>query len=386
MSQDVLITGLGMVTALGQTAEATWQAVLSNRSGVTRLDGARWPTAPLPEFDSPDDPFIIAARIAAREALDDSGAAGSLPAAERMGCTISSSKGGVRTLERAMADGRGLAEDWLGQISPSAAGARVAREFGIRGPVVCLGTGCAAGVHSVITGARWIRDGRCDVVLAGAVDASATALIVAGFGQMGVLTRDGVRPFDVQRSGFALGEGAAVLVLESEGRVRARGGRAYGRIVGFSDGADPYAARRFEPSGGVVSACIAEALERLPNWASRAGYINAHGTATRANDCSEAAAIRSALRDGWREVPVSSTKGATGHLLAAAGAVELGIALLAMRDQVVPATLGLRDIDPACELRHVVGEPIDWPCEWVMSISMALGGHIGLAVIERWDG
>ncbi len=385
MAKAVAITGIGIICALGRGREAVWRAIVRGQSAVGRRAGAPWLCAPLPRENGAHDPFVIAALRATREALADRGA-DELPPAERIGCAISSSKGGAHTLERAARAGQGsaLPKDWLARVAPSAAAGAVARELSLRGPVACVGTGCAAGVHSVILGVRWILDGRCDMVFAGASDVSATELVLAGFGRMGVLSADAVRPFDRRRSGFALGEGAAVLVLERAKDVAARGGAAYALVAGFSDRPDTHGALRFDPSGKPLARRVSEALAGLARWAKRPGYINAHGTATPANDAAEAAALRAALGERWREVPVSSTKAATGHLLAAAGALEVAICALALRDGLAPPTLGLEEPDPACALRHVPGEALPWPADWALSISMALGGHIGVLALERW--
>jgi 3-oxoacyl-(acyl-carrier-protein) synthase len=331
---------------------------------------------------------------AAREAVSDSGLSKRELASPRAACTVSSSKGGMKSLlrlHRAFLEGQMPPPDFWELVSPSSPGARVAAEFGIEGPVINYAAACATGVHAVTAALQLIRSGEADVVLAGATDASLVQPLVAAFERMGVLShrlddpQGACRPFDRTRDGFAIGEGAAVLVLESEGRARARPGRAYVHVVGSAWGADAYDLARVSTLRSSIGTLVRKALDAAGLSPAQLDYVNAHGTGTVANDPMECAGLREALGKHVSHVPVSSLKPAVGHLLGAAGGVELALTVLAMRDGFLPPTLNLTHPDPACELNHVPPTGLERDVNVAVKIAAGFGGHIGIVVLERGD-
>ena len=294
-------------------------------------------------------------------------------------------------LHREFLQGKAPSPDFWERVSAASPGMAVARQFGITGVVVNYAAACATGVHSVIAGLRLITSGKADVVLAGAADASLVPPIVAAFERMGVLSRrwddppGACRPFDRTRDGFAIGEGAAVLVLESAERARQRPDRVYARLTGSSWGTDAYDLARLGTAQSEIAPLIQRALADAGRSAADVDYINAHGTGTAANDPIESAAIREALGEQAQRVPVSSLKPAIGHLLGAAGAGELALTVLAMRDGFIPPTLNLNEPDPECKLNHVANEGIERKLNVAVKVAAGFGGHIGVLVIERGE-
>lgn len=357
-NDPVVVTGLGLVSPLGPDRESSWRRLIAGDSAVTAAE-ARVPL-------EPRGPRAVAwALRAAEEALADAGAPEADP--ERRGCVVSGSK-------PLLGEEGGFSVDSAEGVSGA-----VARAWGVGGPVLTLSAACATGVQSVLVGAGWIREGRADVVLAGAAESSFHPLYRAGFDQMGVLSKTGrVRPFDRGRDGFVLGEGAGVFVLERQSAARARGARVYGIIAGGDFSCDAHHATRFNSEGRRMAGCLARSLARAGLGVVQLDYINAHGTATPLNDALESRALAS-LAPNLR---VSSTKGATGHLLGATGAVELGFVLLALRDQVMPPTLNLEN--PEVEgIDFIPARPRRGRVDRAASLSFGFGGALASIVVER---
>ncbi len=319
----VVVTGVGLVSPLGPDRESGWRALVDG-SSATDPEGGR---APLIDDGGPR--AVTLALAAAGEAWRNAGlkdAAGI--GGERLGCLVSSSK----PLPPTAPGGPWRAPDEV----PTA----VARALGAEGPVMNLAAACATGAQSLLAAAGWIAEGRADVVLAGAAESALHPLYRAGFAQMGVLSKAGrVRSFDRDRDGFMMGEGAAVFVLESVDSAAARGARIWAEVLGGDFSSDAHHATRFNGNGERMTACLRRALTRAGLTADDLDYVNAHGTATLLNDALESQALRRLFPRGT--TPVSSTKGATGHLLGATGAVEISFTLLALRDGVLPPTLHL---------------------------------------------
>lgn len=392
------VTGVGLITGFGVSAAETWSAVRAGTSAVRGmdLDGVRVIGAPAPGV--PDarsrEPNISMALHVARSALADARIHPEQLPAERTACTVSSSKGGMKSLfglHRLFLEGGELPADFWERVSPSAPGAAIAAELGIRGPVINYAAACATGVHAVIAGVRLIGSGEVDVVLAGATDASLTLPLVTAFSRMGVLSarlddpEHACRPFDRTRDGFAVGEGAAVLVLESEERARKHPRRSYVHLCGAAWGADAYDLARVRTAHSSIGPLIRSALGRAGMTAADVDYLNAHGTGTQANDPMESAAVREALAEHAEGVPVSSLKPAIGHLLGAAGGAELALTILAMHHGFIPPTLNLTDPDPECRLNHVALAGVERELRVAVKISAGFGGHIGIVVLERGD-
>jgi 3-oxoacyl-[acyl-carrier-protein] synthase II len=358
----VVITGVGLVTPLGTDRESTWRRLVAGDSAVTRT-GARVP------LETSGPRATAWALRAAEEAVSDAGLPTLDP--ERCGSVVSGSKPLLGDF------GGGLSVESAENVSSA-----VARWFAVEGPVMTLAAACATGIQSVLVGAGWIREGRADVVLAGAAESSFHPLYQAGFDQLGVLSRTGrVRPFDRGRDGFVLGEGAGVFVLENLRSARARGAHLYGEVAGGDFSCDAHHATRFNSEGRRMAACLARSLSRSGAEAAHLDYINAHGTATPLNDALESRALAS-LGTHCPPLRVSSTKGATGHMLGATGAVELGFVLLAMRDGRLPPTLNL-DTPEISTLDFIPHHARSARVDRAASLSFGFGGALASIVMER---
>jgi 3-oxoacyl-[acyl-carrier-protein] synthase II len=262
--------------------------------------------------------------------------------------------------------------------------------FGFTGPNACITTACAAGSHAVGEAFRLIRYGFADVAIAGGTEASILPLTVAGFAQMQALTRNpdpstACRPFDRDRDGFVLSEGAGALVLEEADRAVARGARIYGEVCGYGASADAHHITAPEPEGLGAIQAIQAALEEAGEAADAVDYINAHGTSTPLNDAAETRAIKKSLGDHAYRTAVSSTKSMTGHMLGAAGAVEAGVAALAIANGVAPPTVNYRTPDDECDLDYVPNEARKLDIRLALSNAFGFGGHNAVVAIRRFE-
>lgn len=383
-SEAAVITGLGVIGPGGESIEDLWAFLCDPRSrppahpGRIEFD----PAAHLPRREARrmdrTTQMACAAADAALGSAGDVGAPG-----EGGGVVIASAYGGLDSLaegvlavERA---GPSAVSPVYGTVFPvSAPAAAVAARAGWTGPSVGLAATCASGTVAVAEAARRVIDGRCEVALAGGTEAPAIPAVVAAFERLTVLCADRPRPFDIARDGFALTEGAAMVVVEDEERARARGARPLARILGAAERTD--VAGVFAPSdeAAVLVACIRAALADARLDPSDVAHVNAHGTGTVANDAAEAAAIVEVLGRG---VPVTSIKGAMGHTGGAAGAFEVVAAALSIGHAELPPTAGLEEIDPALALDVVMGRPRPWTPGPIVSTSLGLGGQVAAIVL-----
>jgi 3-oxoacyl-[acyl-carrier-protein] synthase II len=268
-------------------------------------------------------------------------------------------------------------------IMGNAAAGLVAMRHGLRGPVFGVMSACASGSHAIGEAMRMIRSGEAKAVVAGGAEATLTPLAKAAFGAMEATSPTGIsRPFDARRDGFVMGEGAGVLVLESEELARERGARILGEVLGYAATADAHHLTAPEPTGRPAALAITRAMADAGVTPEDVDYVNAHGTSTPLNDASETAAIKLALGELAYNVPVSSTKSAIGHLLGAAGAVEAIFSILALRDQVSPPTINLRTPDPQCDLDYVPNEKRRMPIRIALSNSFGFGGTNGTLIFK----
>ncbi len=362
--REVVVTGIGLSTPHGARA-ATWKRCLSlrvARAGAVSGNGRALNPAG-----------------ALQEALDD---AALLP--EECVVTpivIGSSKGGVSRI----GDPRLNGGFWR-EVPPGATAVEVVRQAGLGGPVRTITAACASGALAVMLAAQSVAYGETDVVIAGGIEQELSPLLLAGYAKLGVLAVDGVcRPFDRRRSGFVPSAGAGFIVLESAERAATRGARVYATLAGWAAGSDTSDPIAFDGTGDAVSRVARAALERAGMRPEDLGYINAHGTGTRRNDTMEAAGLRAALGPAAGQVPVSSTKGTTGHLLGAAGVVEWGITLLALSEGRIPHTAGLEDPEPGSGLDLVMGSPreFDGRRRAALSLSFGFGGAVVALVAVR---
>jgi 3-oxoacyl-[acyl-carrier-protein] synthase II len=369
MSGRVLITGVGAVTPLGMGARELHQGWCAGRTGLEDGVGACATFDPTEFMSAKEarrtDRFAQLAVGAAALALTDAGWEADGPPAEPsdIGCVIGSGIGGMATFETSCDT---LRERGPERVSPlaiplimgNAAAGVVAMRYGLRGPVFGVMSACASGAHAIGEAARTIRTGGAQAVVAGGAEATLTPLAQAAFAAMEATSPTGIsRPFDAKRDGFVMGEGAGVLVLESEELAMARGARVLGEVLGYAATGDAHHLTAPEPTGRPAALAITRALGDAGVTPEDIHYVNAHGTSTPMNDRSETAAIKLALGERAYDVPVSSTKSAIGHLLGAAGAVEAIATVLALNDRVAPPTLGYEERDEGLDLDYVPGGP-----------------------------
>jgi 3-oxoacyl-[acyl-carrier-protein] synthase II len=383
----VAITGFGVVAPCGIGRKAFWDGL--NGPGITdhrSIEVADWD--PLPFFNNPKEArradrveqFAVAA---AAEAFEHAGR----PAAEshRFGTIFATGVGGLRSTEEQievlLAKGERRVSPFLvPMMMPNAPGAAISMRYGLRGPNETITTACAASTHAIGYAARLIAWGMCDAVVTGGAESAGCAIGVASFGNMTALSTSGSsRPFDVDRDGFVLGEGAAVLMLEEWSAAERRGANIVGEILGAGSNADAHHITAPAPGGVGAIACMRLALDEAGLEPGDIGHINAHGTSTPLNDAAEAAAVAEVF--GPRSVPVTSTKGVTGHALGAAGALEAIAMLLAMEHRLIPPTAGTTTVDPVFEIDVVVGAARPWIPAPSISNSLGFGGHNGSIII-----
>ena len=277
-------------------------------------------------------------------------------------------------------------------LMPNAAAGHVAMAFGFTGPNECITTACAAGAHAVGDAYRVIRDGLAEICIAGGTDATILGLTLAGFAQMQALSRrnddpaHASRPFDRDRDGFVLSEGAGALILEEAERAVARGARIYAELAGYGASADAYHITAPEPEGLGAIQSMQACLEDADEPPDAVGYVNAHGTSTPLNDAAETRALKKALGDHAYRTPVSSTKSMTGHMLGAAGAVEAAVASLVVRDGVIPPTINYEHPDDDCDLDYVPNQARRADVRLALSNSFGFGGQNATLALRRWEG
>jgi 3-oxoacyl-[acyl-carrier-protein] synthase II len=394
----VAVTGLGVKTPAGTDLETFWARLLSGRSTAATIE--RYDPSPMPvrigcevrDFDSSAylgpkearriDRVTQLGVAAAADALADAGDPGADPA--RCAVILGTGIGGLITLEEQIGT---YLEKGAGRVSPflvpmmmtNATAGTVAMQLGWTGPNLCISTACAASAHAIGEAARLIRDQSADVVMTGGSESCMTPVAISAFARMTALSgrnddpEHASRPFDAERDGFVMGEGASALLLERWDRAVARGAHIYGEVVGYGRNADAYHITAPSPGGEGAAACMQLALDDAGLSPSDIAHVNAHGTSTPLNDAAEAEAIRKVF--GEAAPPVTSTKGVTGHLVGAAGATEAVACLLAIRDGAVPPTANLEHIGDDIQLDVVAGAPREMTPAPAISNSFGFGGH-----------
>ncbi len=405
----VAVTGLGTVSPLGVGAESTWKAIVSGESGagpVTRFDASGFSTkiaCEVNDFTPTDfmeqrdarrsDRFTQFAVASAVEAVEAAGWTNNVPYdTERVGVVIGSGIGGIETLE---ASHRILLERGPSKMSPfcvpllmvNGAAGSVAMRFGLHGPNYASVSACATGAHAIGEAANMIRHGIADAMVAGGSEAPITPLAYGAFACMGALsTRNddplhASRPFDADRDGFVIAEGASVLILEEWESAVARGAEILAELAGYSATCDAYHLTQPDPDGSGASRAMKLALDDAGIETSAIGYINAHGTSTPFNDKIESKAIRKVF--GADAPPVSSTKSATGHLTGAAGAIEAVFSILALTTETLPPTINHETADPECDLDYIPNRARNERVDHTLSNSFGFGGHNACLVFRR---
>jgi len=410
-ARRVVITGLGLVTPLGTGVEKTWKAICAGESGITRItrfDPTRYDAqiaGEVKDFDPARfiekkeikkmDTFIHYAVGAAQLAVDDAGLKVKPEEATKVGVYIGSGIGGLGSIEHYH---EVLKDKGPGRVSPffipmtiiNLASGQVAIRIGAKGPNSCAVTACATGNHCIGDAYRLIQRGDADVMVAGGAEAAVTPLGVAGFASAKALSfrndapTKASRPFDKDRDGFVLGEGAGVVVIEELTHALQRGVRIYGEIIGYGMNSDAYHITAPPEDGEGAVRCMELALKDSGIQRNQIGYINAHGTSTMA-DAIETRAIKRVFGDHAFRIPVSSTKSMTGHLLGAAGGIEAVFSVLALYHGILPPTINLDNPDPACDLDYVPNKARPAPIQVALSNSFGFGGVNACLIFKRLD-
>lgn len=411
MKRRVVITGMGTINPLGHNLEETWENVKKGVCGIDRitqidttdftvkLAGEVKDFDPVNYIDKKEarkmDRYTQFAFIAAKEAFADSQIDMSKEDPYRCGTIISSGIGGLKTIEAEHERGQ---KRGFEKISPffipmsiaNMAAGQIAIETGFKGVCTCVVTACASGNNAIGEAFHYIRDGYTEVMMCGGAEGCISEMGVGGFTAMKALntTEDKDRasiPFDAERGGFVMGEGAGVLVLEELEHAKKRGAKIYGEIIGYGASCDAYHITAPDPEGAGGAACMTIALKDADIQPEQVGYINAHGTSTHLNDEGETKAIKKAFGDHAYKLMVSSTKSMTGHLLGGAGAVEAIITTMALKDGFIPATINYKVPDPACDLDIVPNEGRNVQVEIAASNSLGFGGHNACVVFKKWE-
>ena len=419
MTRRVVITGLGLVTPVGNTVEDTWTALMSGRSGadyIKKFDAEKFsvrfacevknfdPLTFIPKKDARKmGSFIHYAIAASIEAVADSGIqltpAGKFPddISENAGTYISSGIGDFWAIEREHSK---LLDDGPDRVSPffivsaivNLAAGQVSIRFGAKGPNSATATACAAGAHAIGDSFKIIQRGDADIMICGGAESAITPMSVAGFSAMRALSTNNddplhaSRPFERDRDGFVIGEGAGILILEELESAKRRGARIYGELVGYGASADAFHLTMPDETGSGARRVMQRTLKDAGIRPDQVGYINAHGTSTPYNDKFETLAIKETFGEHAYKLAVSSTKSMTGHLLGAAGGIESVFSVLTLYRNVIPPTINYVNPDPECDLDYVPNEPREAKVEYVLSNSFGFGGTNAALLFKRYEG
>jgi 3-oxoacyl-[acyl-carrier-protein] synthase II len=412
LNRRVVITGIGLICGSGKTKEEVWTNLLAGRSSIgpiTRFDVTAFPVRiasevkgfdPFKFFEKKEvkkmDLFIHYAVAAAQEAMDDSGFVINADNATRVGSYIGSGIGGFGVIER---EHEKFLKGGPGKISPffipaaivNLAAGHVSIRFGAKGPNSATCTACSTGAHAVGDSFKIIQRGDADAMICGGAEAAITQMGVGGFAAMRALsTRNdnpagSSRPFDADRDGFVIGEGAGVLLLEELEHAKARGAKIYAEVAGYGMSSDAFHITQPSENGDGAVRVMTNAIKDAGIGIEDVDYINAHGTSTYYNDKLETMAIKRVFGDSAYSIPVSSTKSMMGHLLGAAGGVEAGITALALRDQVAPPTINYEKPDPECDLDYVPNAARRAQMKYALSNSFGFGGTNAALLMKRFE-
>ena len=409
MERRVVITGLGAITPIGNNVEEFWKGIKEGKCGIdeiTEFDASNFKVKlagevkdfnPEEHFEKREakrmDRFSHFAVVAAREAWRDSGLDKEKEDMSRVGVIVGSGIGGLGTIEK---DNRSLVEKGPDRVSPmyipmaigNMAAGNITIDLGAKGESISMVTACASGTHCIGESFRMIKHGYQDIVIAGGTEASVTPSGIAGFTNIKALTQTTDKnrasiPFDKERSGFVMGEGAGIVILEEYEHAKARGAKIYAEIVGYGATSDAYHITSPAPGGEGGARAMKIAMDEAGVNPEEITYINAHGTSTHLNDSGETAAVKTAFGDAAKTVMMSSTKGNTGHLLGAAGGVEAVICAKAVQDNFVPPTINYKVPDEECDLDIVPNEGRNMEVKYAMSNSLGFGGHNATILLKK---
>ncbi|MGF1645226.1 MAG: beta-ketoacyl-ACP synthase II [Thiotrichales bacterium] len=406
----VVVTGLGIVSPVGSTVEGAWRNICGGMSGIRRITGYDVSEFPVqfagtvvdfdadayigPKDQKKMDPFIHYGIGAAIDAIKDAGLVVTPENSERIGVSIGAGIGGIGSIEKnhlAMVNGspRKISPFFVPASIINMISGNLSIMTGIKGPNLCTVTACTTGTHNIGLSARTIAYGDADVMIAGGAEMASTPLGICGFAAARALSsrndapEQASRPWDRDRDGFVLGDGAGVLVLESYDHAVNRGARIYCELAGFGMSGDAFHMTQPSEGGEGAARCMLNALRDAGLNPDQVDYINAHGTSTPAGDVAETLAVKRAFQAHAYRLAVSSTKSMTGHLLGAAGGIEAVFSILALRDQIIPPTINLENADPQCDLDYVPGSARQARLNAVLSNSFGFGGTNGTLVFRR---
>src|SRR5690554_1698883 len=413
MGRRVVITGLGVVTSLGDTVEEFWNNIINGKSGISRIskfDVSEYPSQIASEigdfnpdeYISPKDARRLAlftqyAICGAQRALKDAGLEINENNAEQVGVLIGSGIGGIEVLEeqieKLLSKGpKRLSPFFIPMMISNMASGNVSIYTGAKGPNSNAVTACASGTTAIGEAMEMIKRGDADIMIAGGTEASITPSALAGFGNMKALSSRNAeperasRPFDADRDGFVIGEGAGILILEELESARKRGARIYAELLGYGSTGDAYHMTQPSPGGEGASRAMEAAIRKAGIARDELDYINAHGTSTPLNDKLETNGIKSVFKDHAYKLMVSSTKSMTGHLLGAAGGIEAVICAKALEEAIIPPTINYENPDPECDLDYVPNEAREYPgLKYVMSNSFGFGGQNACLVLGKFE-
>lgn len=410
MKNRVVVTGMGAITPLGNDVNSFWSGIKEGKCGIdyiTQFDTEKFKVkvaAEVKDFKPEDyidrkeakrmDRYCQVALAAAKEAVEDSGLDLDNINKERLGVIVGSGIGGLATIEKEV---KNLVAKGPNRVSPlfipmaisNMAAGNIAIKYGAKGMCTSVVTACATGTNAIGDSLRLLQYGMVDVIIAGGAEASITELAVAGFTNLTALSnsndpKNASTPFDAGRSGFVMGEGAGILILETLEHAQKRGAKIYAELVGYGSTCDAHHMTAPAPDGEGGARALKAAIEDAGIDVSEVSYINAHGTSTPLNDKYETMAIKSVLGEHSHKIPVSSTKSMTGHLLGAAGAIEGIVCIKALQEGFVPPTIGYSTPDPDCDLDYVPNQGREAELNYAASNSLGFGGHNATIVFKRW--
>lgn len=411
MSKRVVITGMGAVTPIGNDVKSFWNGVKEGQCGIDFIkcmDTEKFKVkvaAEVKDFN-PEvaidkrearrmDKYCQYAMVATEEAIKDSNIDLEAIDKYRLGVLVSSGIGGLETMENEHK--RMITKDTT-KVSPflipmmieNIAGGNIAIKYGAKGPCISVVTACATGTNSIGEGFEMIKANRADVIIAGGTEASITGIGMAGFTSLTALSnsqdpKKASTPFDKNRSGFVMGEGAGVLILEDLNHAIARGAKIYAEVVGYGTTCDAYHITSPSPDGEGAARAMKQAIDEAGIELNEVSYINAHGTSTPYNDKFETIAIKNVFGEGAYKVPVSSTKSMIGHLLGASGAVESIVCVKSLQDGFIPATIGYEEKDEDCDLDYVPNIGREAKLKYALTNSLGFGGHNATLLFKKWE-
>jgi len=410
--KKVVITGMGVISPVGNDIETFWSAIKAGQSGlgpITRFDAAAYDSRVAAEVKNFDPNlymdrkdsrkmalFTQFAVASAVQAWKQAGLDADAPDPERVGVVLGNGIGGIEVFQESY---RKLLESGPSRMPPltvplmiaNEAAGNIAIHFGIKGPAITAVTACASGTDALGQALDMIRAGRADIVVAGGSEGAISEFAVGGFCMLKALStayndqpQKASRPFDTGRDGFVIGEGAGMMILESEEHAKARGAKILGELAGYGASCDAYHITAPEPSGDGGARAISLAIKDAGARPEAVAYYNAHGTSTQMNDPIETQMVKKAFGDHAKKIKVSSTKSMTGHMIAAAGAVEAIVCMLAIRDSFFPPTINLEKADEACDLDYVPNVGVTGSIDVAASASLGFGGHNACVVLRKY--